>query len=56
VTAIPDYLKKIEKAYAAGNAIEHTHRPALKDLIETIAAGITATNEPRRVKCDLQEP
>ena len=51
VTAIPDYLKKIEKAYAAGNATEHTHRPALKDLIETIAAGVTATNEPRRVKC-----
>jgi predicted helicase len=51
VTAISDYLKKIEKAYAAGNATEHTHRPALKELIESMAAGITATNEPRRVKC-----
>jgi predicted helicase len=51
VTAISDYLKKIEKAYAAGNATEHTHRPALKELMESIAAGITATNEPRRVKC-----
>jgi predicted helicase len=51
VIAISDYLKKIEKAYAAGNATEHTHRPALKELIESIASGITATNEPRRVKC-----
>ena len=51
MTAISDYLKKIEKAYAAGNATEHTHRPALKELMESIAAGITATNEPRRVKC-----
>jgi predicted helicase len=51
VTAISDYLKKIEKAYNAGNATEHTHRPALKELIESMAAGITATNEPRRVKC-----
>ena len=51
MTAISDYLKKIEKAYAAGNATEHTHRPALKELIESIASGITATNEPRRVKC-----
>jgi predicted helicase len=51
VTAITDYLKKIEKAYAAGNATEHTHRPALKELIENFAAGIIATNEPRRVKC-----
>ena len=51
MTAISDYLKKIEKAYNAGNATEHTHRPALKELIESFAAGITATNEPRRVKC-----
>ena len=51
MTAISDYLKKIEKAYTAGNATEHTHRPALKELMETLTAGITATNEPRRVKC-----
>lgn len=51
MTPTSDYLKKIEKAYAAGNATEHTHRPALKELIESMAAGITATNEPRRVKC-----
>jgi predicted helicase len=45
------YLKAIEKALAAGNATEHTHRPALKSFIESLADGITATNEPKRVKC-----
>lgn len=45
------YLSNLSKAYNAGNATEHTHRPALKDLIESLATGIVATNEPRRVKC-----
>lgn len=45
------YLKQIERALAAGNATEHTHRPALKSFIESLAEGITATNEPKRVRC-----
>ena len=40
-----------EKAYQTGNATEHTYRSALQELIETLAQGITATNEPKRVKC-----
>ncbi|MDD2772099.1 MAG: N-6 DNA methylase [Elusimicrobiales bacterium] len=46
-----DYLSEVESAYKAGNATEHTHRPALKKLLEAFAEGITATNEPRRIKC-----
>jgi hypothetical protein len=46
-----EYLQKIEKALMAGNATEHTHRPALKTLIESLEADITATNEPKREKC-----
>lgn len=46
-----DYLALIERAYKAGNATEHTHRPALKDLIEAFQPGIIATNEPKRIKC-----
>ena len=46
-----DYLTKIERAYKAGNATEHTHRPALKDLLEAFQTGIIATNEPKRIKC-----
>lgn len=45
---IQDYLRRIEKALTAGNATEHTYRPALKTLIESINTDITATNEPRR--------
>ncbi|MBA7695824.1 hypothetical protein ES703_104464 [subsurface metagenome] len=49
--AFDKYLNDINKAYLRGDATEHTHRPALKALIEVIARKITATNEPRRVKC-----
>jgi len=45
------YIRTIEKELALGNATEHTHRPALKTLFESLAEGIVATNEPRRVEC-----
>jgi hypothetical protein len=34
------YLKSIDKALREGNATEHTHRPALKILLEALAPGI----------------
>ncbi len=46
-----DYLAKVEQAYKAGNATEHTHRPALKTLLESLQPNIIATNEPKRIKC-----
>jgi predicted helicase len=45
------YLKAIENELSAGRATEHTHRPALKTLVESLGSGITATNEPKRVEC-----
>ena len=48
---IPEYLRKIEKALTAGNATEHTYRPALQALIESMEPDIGATNEPKREKC-----
>ena len=46
---ISSYLTKMNKALKEGTATEHTHRPALKAFVETIAAGqnqdVTATNE-----------
>ena len=51
MASLQAYLSNISKAYNAGNATEHTHRPALKDLVESLATGIVATNEPRRVQC-----
>ncbi|MCI0474775.1 MAG: N-6 DNA methylase, partial [Anaerolineales bacterium] len=43
------YLQAITKNLARGNATEHTHRPALKALLESLDAGITATNEPQHI-------
>ena len=45
------YLSEINKAYLRGDATEHTHRPALKTLIEALGKKITATNEPKRTVC-----
>jgi hypothetical protein len=41
-TVIAEYCKKLTHALKAGNATEHTHRPALKALIEALATGVTA--------------
>lgn len=46
-----NYLRKIEKVYQAGNATEHTYRSTVQDLLETLFPGISATNEPKRIKC-----
>ena len=48
---VREYIRTIEKELALGNATEHTHRPALKALLESLGDGIVATNEPRRVEC-----
>ena len=45
--AVDAYLKQLQKALAQGDATEHTHRPALKLLLEASAANIKATNEPK---------
>ncbi|MCY3957971.1 MAG: N-6 DNA methylase [Chloroflexi bacterium] len=34
-----------------GNATEHTHRPALKALLEALDKNIDAVNEPQRIEC-----
>jgi predicted helicase len=48
---IQTYLNQIERAYVRGDATEHTHRPYLKTLVESLQSGITATNEPKRIAC-----
>lgn len=50
-TPIKAYLKQIEDNLRMGNATEHTHRPALKALLEALDPGVTATNEPKRIAC-----
>ncbi|MGO8750274.1 MAG: type ISP restriction/modification enzyme [Thermoguttaceae bacterium] len=51
MSAFAEYLATIGKEYAAGNATEHTHRSALKTLLESVAKSITAINEPKRILC-----
>lgn len=48
---ITTYLNDIQKALVKGDATEHTHRPALKKLLETFDPKLLATNEPKRIAC-----
>jgi hypothetical protein len=49
--SLQKYVQAVEKLLKAGHATEHSYRPALRDLLEELITGITATNEPKRVKC-----
>jgi hypothetical protein len=42
------YIQSLQADLARGNASEHTHRPALKTLLESLGERLTATNEPRQ--------
>lgn len=48
---LDDYLRLLQSDLVRGIATEHTHRPALKSLLESLAPGAVATNEPRRIEC-----
>lgn len=39
----------LEREFAQGDSTEHSHRPALKMLLESFKPGIQATNEPRQI-------
>lgn len=46
------YRVTLERDLKQGNATEHTHRPALKALLEGLGGhDVVATNEPKRVAC-----
>src|SRR2546430_16034922 len=51
MSAITKYLAALAENVARGDATEHTHRPALKALIEALGDNVTATNEPKRIAC-----
>ena len=51
LSPLQNYLRKLERALRRGDATEHTHRPALKELIEALDDKVTATNEPKRSAC-----
>jgi hypothetical protein len=47
---ITDYITEVNKLFKAGNATEHSYRPALKTLLEALT-NCTATNESKRIAC-----
>lgn len=48
--AVTAYLAALQKELQRGDPTEHTHRSALKSLIEAAAPGLLATNEPKAVQ------
>ena len=46
---VNEYIKAVEKELAAGNTTEHSYRPALKTLLQSLNPAITATNEPQHI-------
>ncbi|MGQ4809960.1 hypothetical protein NKDENANG_03403 [Candidatus Entotheonellaceae bacterium PAL068K] len=49
--SIAKYLKELNRQFSAGTATEHTHRPALKALLESAIPRALVTNEPRQIAC-----
>jgi predicted helicase len=48
---IQTYLQSIATQLQTGNATEHTHRPALQNLLTALLPDYRITNEPRRIAC-----
>ena len=51
IKELADYIKALQRELKITGTTEHSHRPALKTLIEAAGKDITATNEPERIEC-----
>ena len=47
ISHVKHYVTSLAKAWARGDATEHTHRAALAQLLEASLPGLEATNEPK---------
>ena len=47
---LTEYISTINQRYKLGNATEHTYRGDLATLLQSLAAEIIATNEPKGEK------
>ena len=45
------YLAEVRREFGTVEATEHTHRSALKGLVESFAPNVVAINEPKHVDC-----
>ena len=51
MSPIADFLDKVIRIYNGGHATEHSYRPALETLFNSLSDDVTAINEPKRVAC-----
>lgn len=51
MSVIHEFLSKVQAIYKTGAATEHSYRSSLEFLFGSLTEGITALNEPKRVKC-----
>lgn len=49
MTLVSDFIAKVQSVYKTGAATEHSYRSAFEALFSGL--GVTALNEPKRVKC-----
>ena len=47
--SLNQYITEFNRLYKAGNATEHSYRPALQILLQNIIAPLLITNEPKRI-------
>jgi hypothetical protein len=52
---IANYLTKVRKLHADGHATEHSYRPALYELFQSIDPKITVVNEPKKSEAGMPD-
>lgn len=52
---IANYLTKVRKLHAEGHATEHSYRPALYELFQSIDPKITVVNEPKKSEAGMPD-
>ena len=48
MTVVVEYIKELNAQYKTGKATEHSYRPALKELLQSLLSKMTIINEPKR--------
>ena len=49
--SLKQYVDEVNKQYKTGIAREHSYRPALKDLLQSLLPKMVVTNEPAHFEC-----
>lgn len=51
IAELKTYIDELNKQYKTGIAREHSYRPALKDLLQSLLPKMVVTNEPAHIEC-----